>query len=90
MNLYAHAERAKYCKNGSRHPPSCTKRVATPGKNLKEKPSEEGEARDPDPDLEARQDFWSIVRDCMSRNHVAPRTKVLVPKDEIFPNPLIF
>ena len=35
----------------------------------------EGEARDPSPDLEARQDFWSMMGNHICPNHVAPRTK---------------
>ena len=46
------------------------------------------EARDPDPDVEARQDIWSIKEDHINiRNHVAPRTKLFAPKDD-FPIPL--
>ena len=33
-NLYSHAGRAKYCKNGCRSPSLCTKRRATSGENL--------------------------------------------------------
>ena len=40
------------------------------------------EVRDPSPDVEVRQDFWSIMRDYIFRNHVAPRTKFYVPKDD--------
>ena len=43
---------------------------------------EEGEVLDRSPDLEARQDFWSIMGDYICRNHVAPRTKLHVPKDD--------
>ena len=51
-------------------------------------PEEKGEAQDPDPDVEARQDFWSIVGVYTYRNHVAPRTtKLYAPKDD-FPIPL--
>ena len=28
--------------------------------------------RNPDPDVEARQDFWSIIGDYVYRDHVAP------------------
>ena len=48
---------------------------------------EEGEARDPSPNVEARQDFWSIMGDDVYRNHVAPGTKLYVPTDD-FPVPL--
>ena len=44
------------------------------------------EARDPDPDVEARQ-FYSILGGYIYRDHVAPRTKLYVPKDD-FPIPL--
>ena len=42
--------------------------------------SEEKEARDPSPDVEARQDFWSVTGDYIFRYHVAPRTKLCVLK----------
>ena len=48
---------------------------------------EKEEARDPDPDVEARQDSWSVIGNYIHRNHVAPRTKLYVPKDA-FPIPL--
>ena len=48
---------------------------------------EKEEARDVDPDVEAQQDFWNIMRDSKNRNHVAQRTKLFVPKDD-FPMPL--
>ena len=48
---------------------------------------EEEEARDPSPDVETRQDFCNIMGDYMCRNHVAPKTKLCVPKDD-FPIPL--
>ena len=41
---------------------------------------EKEEARDPDPDVEARQDSWSLMGDCIFRIHGAPRTKISVPK----------
>ena len=50
---------------------------------------EKEEARDADPDIEAQQGFWNIMRDYMYRNLVAPRTKLYVPKDD-FPIPLIW
>ena len=37
---------------------------------------EKDEARDPDPVVEAPQDFWSIMEDYKNRDHVAPRTKL--------------
>ena len=40
------------------------------------------EARYPNPDVEARQDFWSFIGDYIYRNHVAPRRKLYVPKDD--------
>ena len=55
---------------------------------FQEHSSEENEeASDPNPCVEGRQDVWSIMRDYMYRNHVAPRTKLCVPKDG-FPIPL--
>ena len=89
IKLYSHIGRLKYWKKGSRDPLSCTKRGATSGNNLQKTSSEEGEARNPSPDLEARQDFWSIVVGYIVRNHVAPRTKLHVPKDD-FPIHLKF
>ena len=57
---------------------------------LEEQPSEqEGEARDPSPGLEARQDFRSIVGGYIYRLHVAPRRKRHVPKYD-FPIPLTY
>ena len=44
---------------------------------------EKEEARDPDPDVEVRQDFWSILGNYICRNHVALRTKLYVPKDDL-------
>ena len=46
-------------------------------------------AQDPDPDVEVRQDFWSIMGDDIYWNHVAPRTKLCVPKDD-FPIQLYY
>ena len=37
-------------------------------------------ARDPDPDVEVRQAFLSIMRNCIFRNHFVPR-KLYVPKN---------
>ena len=48
---------------------------------------EKEEARDADPDIEARQEFWKIMGDYIQRNHVAPRTESYVPKED-FPIPL--
>ena len=65
---------------------------ATSGNNLNNDSSEEKEeARDPSPDVAARQDFLSIMGVCIFRNHVAPRSKLNVPKDEfpIFLNTLM-
>ena len=87
MNIFSHVGRAKYCKKDSCYPSLCTKREATSGKHFQETCSEEeGEARDPSPDLEARQDSVSIMGDYIYRNHVAPRTRLSVPKDD-FPIP---
>ena len=44
--------------------------------------SEHKEARDPDSDVETRQDFWSIMGDYIYRKHVAPRTKLFVLGDD--------
>ena len=80
MNGYSPAERARrtavihraVCKAGGDFRQSC-----------QQKSSEEGEARDSRPDVEARQDFWSIfVGDYICRNHVAPTTKLFVPEDD--------
>ena len=49
--------------------------------------SEEAWDQDSDPDVEARQDFWSVMGDYIYWNHVAPRSKLCVPKDD-FPLPL--
>ena len=70
------------CKMGSRHPPLCTKREAISGNHFKEKCVEKGEARHPSPDLEASQDFWSVLGDDMIMLYVAPRTKLFVPKGD--------
>ena len=83
MNLCSHAGRANSCKEDSRYPPLCAKRRATSGEKIRTKEQEEAQ----DPDAEARQEFWSIVGDYIIRNHVAPRTKLSVPKDD-FPIPL--
>ena len=40
--------------------------------------------RDPDPDVEGRQDFWSILGVYIIRNHVTPRTKLYVAEDDFF------
>ena len=54
----------------------------TPGGDLRQEVQDnsseekEEEARDPDPDVEARQKFWSIVGDYVYRDHVAQRTKL--------------
>ena len=62
--------------------------VFTPGGDLRQEvqdnPSEEKEeeAQDPDPDVKARQYFWSIVGDYVHRDHFAKRTKLYVPKDD--------
>ena len=46
---------------------------------FEEKPSEEaGEVRDPRPDVELRQDFWSFMGDYIYLNHVAPMTSLYV------------
>ena len=55
---------------------------------FQETPSEEEwDAWDQNPYLEARQDFWSSLGDFAHWKHVAPRTKLHVPKDD-FPIPL--
>ena len=88
MNLHRHTGRAKSCMRDRRYLPAIFKAV---GDFLRETQhnSSEGrqEARNPDSDVEARQDFWSIVGDYIHLNHVAPRTKLCVPKDG-FPIPL--
>ena len=83
-----HAEQAKYCKKGSRYPPFVCQAESDLKQEFQEQTSEEeGYVRDPDPDVEARHDFWSIVGDYMNRNHVARRTELYVLKDD-FPIPL--
>ena len=72
----------KYCKKGSRYPPLCSTREATSGNTFKKNPLEEREARDPSPDLGARQDFWRVMGDYVYLNHVAPKTKLFVPKHD--------
>ena len=74
MKLYSRAG-PKSCKKESRDPPLCTKQEAISGENLN------------NPDVEARQDFWKTVGDDISRNHVAPRMILDVPKAD-FPIPL--
>ena len=50
------------CKRNSRYLPLSTTGRATPRGNLSNTFSEEKEeVRDPDSDVEARQDFWSIM-----------------------------
>ena len=44
--------------------------------------SEQEEARDPDPDVETRQDFWSLMGNNIYRNHVALRPKLYAPKGD--------
>ena len=86
MKFCSHVARVKYYKKDSRYPPFCTKWGPTSGNNFK-KPSEEGEARDPSPDSEVREDFLSIMGVYIFRDHVAPRTKLFVTKDD-YPTPL--
>ena len=75
---------AKSCKKGQ---PLSTA-VYEAESDLRRASSEEKhEARDPDPDVDARQDFWSVMGNYMYRNPLAPRTKLYVPKDG-FPIPL--
>ena len=66
----------------------CVQSGGDPTRESQQHSSEEQEeARDPDPDVEARQHFWSILGNYIFRNHVASRTKLYVPKDD-FPIPL--
>ena len=60
----------------------CVRSLRRPQASFQQTSSEEGETRDPSPDLEARQDAWSIVGNYICRNRVAPRTKLDVPKDD--------
>ena len=39
-------------------------------------------------DSEARNDFWTIAGNYVSRHHVEPRVKLYVPNEESFPTPL--
>ena len=60
--LQSHAGRAKACKKDSRYLPMCTNLLAISCENLRPHSSEEQEeARDPDPDVEARQ-HCSVMR----------------------------
>ena len=38
--------------------------------------------------MEAKNDFWSIAGHFICRNHVEPRVKLYMPKEESFPIPL--
>ena len=83
-----HVERAKYCKRGSRHPPLCTNREATQSNNFnkhlqkkKEKPEFQVQI------LKLDMVLWCSMGDHVYRNHVAPRTKLHVPRDDS-PTPL--
>ena len=60
-------------------PPPGTHVDVQDGRNLARKtavvlPVREEEARDSSPDVEGRQDFWSIMCDSKNRNHDATRT----------------
>ena len=58
------------------------------GDRVRESPQTSSEEKeDPDPVVEAPRDFWSVMEDYKNRDHVAPRTKLHVPKDD-FPIPL--
>ena len=73
----------KLVKKDSRYPPLCYKAVGDFRQETQQTFSEEKEVRDPDLDVvEARQDSWSIMADCLYRNNVAPRTKLFVLKDD--------
>ena len=63
-NLYSHAGRAESGKKDSSYPPLCTERRGDFRQLFQEEPSEEGETRDPSPDLEIRQDFRNSTRTC--------------------------
>ena len=82
VSLYSHAGRAKSCKKDCRYPLVCTKRGAPSGENLNTLLQKRRISRDPDPDVEARQDFCSIMEGSIYRNRVAPKTKLCVPKDD--------
>ena len=87
MNLYSWAGREKSCKKDSRYLLLCTKGEASSCRNLANILQKKEEARDPDPAVAAPQDFWSVMGDYIYRNHVAPRTKLYVPKHD-FPRPV--
>ena len=88
MNLYSHAKRPKSCKMGSRYLPLSTKREATPRGNLSKIPSEQKEeARDPDPDVEARQDLGNIMGNYIFTESCCSHNKTLSSKGR-FPIPL--
>ena len=89
MSLYSHAERAKSFKSDSRYPPLSAMRSSDPTRESQQNSSEEKEARDqaPDPDVEARKDFWSMVGNYMCRNMLLQEHNFTVPKND-FPVPL--
>ena len=39
-------------------------------------------------DAEVKNDFWSVAGDIIYRDHVEPRVKLYVPREESFPIPL--
>ena len=45
---------------------------------------EEDSTRDEE---EARNDFWTVTREFISRHYVVPRVKMYMPKEETFPVP---
>ena len=89
-NLYHHAGRTKSCKKDSRYPPLCTKRWERPQARISTKFTRR-ERRSPRSSFRCRSStrFLEYYRrfTYIYRNHVAPRTKLCVPKDDL-PIPL--
>ena len=78
MILNSLAERAKSCKKDIRYPSLCTVRRATSGENLNNS-SVNSEIQIQLSKLPPY--FWSIMETTYIANHVAPKTKLYVPKD---------
>ena len=82
INLCSCAGRTKSLEKYSHYPLLCTQRLTTSDENLNTTLPKKRRSRDPDPDVEARQDFWRIMRDYTYRNHVTPWTKLFVPRHD--------
>ena len=82
--MYSHAGRTKYCKKDRRQSTTVYKAEGDVLRESQQHSSEkQEEARDPDPGVEAQQDFCNIVGNHTCRNHSAPRTKLFGPKDDL-------